>query len=414
MHCVHSPSWYARAATGLVLIAAAGCSDRSSPDPTLLAPEAAPSAALRSAAAPPAELEGSLVQIPSGTAVLHLWPFTGTDFSGQPSDPINLLFVGESDPANIRAALLALDGDRTALGYPPVEPFDCTWRDAAGGLQATWADGQWSGSVIQLECGRYETLRFHLRLFPAGNWTAANAHLDLLIPGTPNHQVLSWDLARQLVAADLMRTGLLDPAAPMWVQGGLTPAPTFREIPALIYNGLPAELRAMIGGPPVPVVNGVGIANDGSAVIANLAGRGPVPKGTVRYDFELPFDQVVPRPMCQTSPTDWIHAVGSVRFSHQVTTDARGEVGSQIQVTGSLDVTPLDLATGQPVGGPRRARISDHYSASSQGRDGRILSQQLRLLTASGGTAEPESERIRFRVGPAGLTDFARLTHCSD
>jgi hypothetical protein len=399
---------------GLTLLAAAACTDRPPSDPGPLAPDPVATAAVHASALPPAELEGSLAQVQFGTSSLHVWPFTGTDFSGQPSDPINLLFVGESDPANVRAALLALDGNRTDFGYPPAKPFDCTWRDAAGGIQATWAAGEWTGSVIQLECGEYETLRFHLRLFPSGEWTAANAHLDLLIPGTPNHQVLSWDLARQLVVVDLLRTGLLHPDAPMSVQGGLTPGPTFREIPAAIYNGLPSGLRDLIGGPPVPVQGGVGIANDGSAVIANLAGRGPVVQGTARYELELPFDQVVPRPMCQTSPTDWIHALGHVRILHRVTTTPQGEVSSEIQVVGSLDVTPLDLATGQPTGSPRRAQIADHYSASSLARTGRVLSQQLRLLTASGGTAEPESERTRFRVGPDGLTDFARITHCSD
>ena len=49
-----------------------------------------------------------------GTATI--WPYTGESLNGVPSDPINLVFLGKADPVRIRAALLALDGDRTAFG----------------------------------------------------------------------------------------------------------------------------------------------------------------------------------------------------------------------------------------------------------------------------------------------------------
>ena len=35
------------------------------------------------------------------------------------------------------------------------------------------------------------------------------AHFEVLIPGTTDHQVLSWIVARDLVVGDLMRSGLL-------------------------------------------------------------------------------------------------------------------------------------------------------------------------------------------------------------
>lgn len=73
-----------------------------------------------------------LVTVNLGASSLEFWPFTGNDFSGTPQDPINLLFAGESDPRALRAALLFLDGDRTAFGFPNVFPFNCTWIDAIG------------------------------------------------------------------------------------------------------------------------------------------------------------------------------------------------------------------------------------------------------------------------------------------
>src|ERR1043166_2359479 len=59
-----------------------------------------------------------------------IWPFAGTDLSGSASDPINLIFRGHADVRSLRAALMALNGDRTAFGFPNAFPFNCTWSDA--------------------------------------------------------------------------------------------------------------------------------------------------------------------------------------------------------------------------------------------------------------------------------------------
>src|SRR6185503_18651841 len=116
-------------------------------------------------------------------------------------------------------------------------------------------------SVVQLQCGTYGPIRFHIRLFPQGEWTIANAHFELLIPGTADHQVLSWELGEKLVVADFARSGLLG-AAPAQL-AGLNPAPGYRSIPAVIYNGMPAQLKQIIGG-PAQTSTDVPIGTDGS------------------------------------------------------------------------------------------------------------------------------------------------------
>ncbi|HEX9610445.1 MAG TPA: hypothetical protein VF978_01070, partial [Gemmatimonadales bacterium] len=190
-----------------------------------------------------------LASVALGSSTLEFWPFTGADFGHTPLDPINLIFFGQSDPRALRAALMMLDGDRTAFGLPDVFPFNCTWKDAIGGMQTAYSTGAgWAGSAIQLECGDFGPIRFHLRLFNAGDWTLANAHFEVLIPATTEHQVLSWELAEQLVTVDLLRSGLLDAGVPLFATGTINPSP-FHEIPAVIYNGLPLELRGVIGGP---------------------------------------------------------------------------------------------------------------------------------------------------------------------
>ena len=124
---------------------------------------------------------------------------------------------GDADPAGIRAALMALDGDRSAFGLPNASPFNERWGDAIGDVQTSYAGSSgWTGSVIQLRLGEYAPLRVHLRLFrtgapfsAGGTWTLGAAHFEVLIPGTADHQVLSWMVARQIITADLVRSGLL-------------------------------------------------------------------------------------------------------------------------------------------------------------------------------------------------------------
>src|SRR5205807_9279741 len=103
-----------------------------------------------------------LVSVPLQGQTLELWPFTGFGF-GQPSDPVNLIWTGHADPRMLRAALLSLDGDRTAFGFPAVFPFNCTWHDEPE-LQPevayTAASGR-VGSPSTLECGPSDQARFH-------------------------------------------------------------------------------------------------------------------------------------------------------------------------------------------------------------------------------------------------------------
>lgn len=63
-----------------------------------------------------------LVNVGVGSEYLNFWPYIGVNFSGESHDPINLIFYGEADPLEIRAALLALDGDRRGFPFPPVPP----------------------------------------------------------------------------------------------------------------------------------------------------------------------------------------------------------------------------------------------------------------------------------------------------
>lgn len=319
-----------------------------------------------------------VVTVASFGGPLTLWPFTGTDVAGTQSDPINLVFAGQADPRNVRAALMGLDGNRSAFGFPASAPFDCRWSDTpSGGIQATWnEDAGWSGNAIQLQCGDYAPLRFHVRLFRAGARTVGNAHFEVLIPGTADHQVLSWELAKQLVTVDLMRSGLLDPSAPLAPTGAITPAPSFKTIPAIIFNGLPPELQALAAGAPGNVTADVPIANDGSAMAFNIAGQAAPAAGTSRT-FTIDFGQVVPKPFC-ADPGSYVHVSGPVVLRESATIES-GTYTSEFSAEGELQVVPVDPVTGA-MGTPYKALVRQHHRTALDDRGDNVSSRIMQIL----------------------------------
>jgi hypothetical protein len=342
----------------------------------------------------------------------EFWPYTGADLSGTPQDPINLVFTGQADPRAIRAALLGLGGDRTAFGLPAVYPFNCVWSDAIGDLQVAFATPtQWAGSAIQLQCGNYGPVRFHLRLFAAGAITVANAHFELLIPGTADHQVLSWELAEQLVALDMQRTGLLDPSQPLGVTAAINQGP-FRTIPTAIYDLLPPELTAAIGGPPAPAATPVPIASDGSATIVRLVGRAADVAGERTQAFTIEYGQVIPKPFCATTPFDLVLVQGPVSLTKTVRPSGNGLI-SEFHASGRIAVTPIDAGTGQPSGAQYFAEIRDDQTTSLDDGGSRILGSLMRIELPPGGSPERGRLSAMLRVGTDGVGSFRRNERCA-
>jgi hypothetical protein len=357
-----------------------------------------------------------------GAESLPFWPYTGRDYEEQPVDPINLVFAGEADPLQIRAALLALDGDRTAFGFPDAPPFNETWLDALGGdVQTTYSvtgDG-WVGSVVQLTLGDYGPIRFHLRLFRTGNacgtgcWTLGGAHFEMQIPGTTDHQVLSWELAEQLVVADLMRTGLLDQDLPLQPTGVINAAPSWRAIPAMIYNLLPPELVALVAGPDQPVEDDVPLASDGQGTILNLAQAAPVVPATYTATATVDFDQLIPRPYCADGPGDWLLATGPVHFTLTTAVTGALRFRSQSSYAGDLMIQAMDLSSGEPVpvGEPFPARVSGLQHGNMSAFGSRILSIDRRFTREEAG---PQVLVERLVVPEHGLKTYHRQTRCID
>ena len=382
---------------------------------TASAARALSAAVSQDGALPPA----GIVQVSFAGEALDLWPYTGASFDGVPSDPVNVLFAGKADPVRIRAALLQLNGDRTAFGFPDAYPFNATWTDAIGDVQTNYAGEEgWLGSVVQLQLGTYDPLRAHLRLFRtgqsfggAGTWTVGAAHFEVMIPGTADHQVLSWELAEQLVTVDLMRSGLLDGTVPVVPTDPITQTPSFRTIPEPIYNGLPEELKAAIGGPPGQVNAPVPIANDGRAMLFNIVGEASPLWEPTSDEYTFTYNQVVPKPICSDGPLDYVLLSGPVELSRSTQLDSTGRYEYHARIKGRLAVTPIDVTVSPPVpaGETYYAEIGDLQQGSIDGRASWALFETKRIAPGNGGT---EMRLTRLRVGTRGSDTYASQGKC--
>jgi hypothetical protein len=373
-------------------------------------PSAISQSDLRPALSQSASRPAGTATLDAGGSQLELYPYTLVNFSDAPADrfdPINLVFTGVADPRQIRADLMALNGSRP--DFPALPMFQCIWKDAIGDMQTTWTSAGWAASVIQLRCGEFGPVRFHLRLFRAGAVTVANAHFEVLIEGTADHQVLSWAFAEQLVTYDMARTGLLA-AAP-----AATPVIntlTHREIPAVVYNLLPGDLRALLTGSPDPAAAAVPIGNgDGRATLLTLGAASPYVAGTFTETLPLVYGQAIPKPFCAAGPLDFLFVEGPVQLEKTVTMTAAGDYRSRFSASGRLSLTPIDPLTGQPTASPHRAAVAEHQESAMSSDSESALATVRRTELPQGGT---ERGRLftRLQVGPAGVTQFTRTEDC--
>jgi len=377
--------------------------------------QAAPAAGpqLLRKANPDAPAPAPTVVIPlGGGALLTAFPYLADDLSAMGRDPVNLVFLGEADPRQVRAALMALDGDRSGS---PLAPFDCTWNDAIGGLQTAWSEPSgWVGSAIQMECGAYGPVRFHLRFFDAGEATLGGAHFEFLIPGTSDHQVVSWELAEQLVAYDLVRSGLLG-AAPAST-GIVNAAPWFRTIPAILHAAASADpgfafLLSQLGLTDLPGGD-KGIPTDGAATVLTLARAAPLVAGTAVQDFDVTFGQVIPKPFCTAgAPTPYLRVSGDVRLRLRSTQHAGGDFDQQMDARGRLTLVPWDPSANQPAGAPYAAEVTEFQNSriGPQGASIHGVQHQLEVQMGAPGRGQLQ---VRLKVGATGMPVHERVVRC--
>jgi hypothetical protein len=353
--------------------------------------------------------QADLVTVDLGGSSLEFWPYTGrTPTLGDAADPINLVLRGGADPRILRARLMYLDGDRSAFGMPSVFPFNCTWSDAIGGTQSTFATGfGWSGSAVQLQCGTYDPARLHLRFFPFGDWTVANSHFDLLIPGTTDHEVVSWELAEQIAWVDFLRLG----GAP-GVTGVINESPTYRQILAPVFAGLPADLKGLLLATNSITADGR-LVNDGVAQTVTLpdvplAGGGA---DIARQNLTIDFDQVIPRPFCSGDGVEFLKVTGPVSLDQQVVYIPNGTFTSHYHAKGHLDVIQINPATGEPTSEPYRALVNQQGRSVLTDQVNMVNDIQLQMEIRTGGR-ERGQLMLNMSIGPHGAGDVSGSASC--
>lgn len=333
------------------------------------------------------------------------WPYTGDDFTGAPKDPINAIFTGYASPLRIRAALRRLDGNRSAFGLPNVPPFNCTWKEAIGDEQTGFGQAEgWTGSAVQLACGDW-SLRFHLRLFAEGSVTLAGTHMDLNIPGTYEHEVISWELPEQLLMIDMIRSGLLAGAPTLTAQ--ISAAPTFREIRAPVYAGIPAQLKALVGitaGPQIPT--------DGRARLFNVGTAEPIIADVVQQQFTIQFNQFIPKPFCG-GPTDFLFVQGPIVYTGVATVTSGGTYHRESTATADLTAVPVNPLNGQPIGAPLHALATDEHLAEVNSAGVVARAHRLQQLFDGAGVLQA-SQDDKISAGTFGRDAFTRVVNCGE
>jgi hypothetical protein len=166
----------------------------------------------------------------------------------------------------------------------------------------------------------------------------------------------------------------------------ISDAPSFRTIPAMIYNGLPADLQGAIGGPIGDQANDVPIASDGRAVLLTLGGTPRAGAGDSQ-SFTVSFDQVIPKPLCADGPYDWVHVSGPVRIERHSAVDAAGRYRYAATASGRLTVTPVDVTTTppSPTGTSYEATIAEDQQGFTDGRSDGVFARSKRIAPQNGG-----------------------------
>ena len=361
-----------------------------------------------------------IVNIMGGEEGVSFWPYTSTSLIDSPMDPINLVFKGQADPAQIREALMSLGGDRSPF-FPDMPPFNQPWTDAVGGdVQTTYlSDGGWEGCVIQLTLGEYSGLRVHLRLFATGmsdgeggTWSLGGAHFEMMIPGTSEHQVMSWELAETIVKFDLARSGLL--AAEPVSTGQINAAPSFRGIPTFIYNPLVEDpmgqmLLSMLEYPVVKQTEDYPLPSDGEGTLLCLGGALPITADFYTNSVVIEYGQAIPRPVCSSGPYDWLYVTGPITFTTSVQVNEEGRYQYKSTYDGLLNAVPIDISTFEPIGVPFTAQVSGKQNGKHGPNSRQVESFDRRLALQEG---EPELFFEILQVGSVASVTYKAFERC--
>jgi hypothetical protein len=146
-------------------------------------------------------------------------------------------------------------------------------------------------------------------------------------------------------------------------------------------------------------------------MILNLTGSLPVTAGTHEESVVIDYGQFVPRPFCADGPYDWLYVEGPVTFTLRTRVDRHGLYSASGGYAGTITATPVDIATGQPIGEPFKGRVSSLQYGLLGNRTACVLQADRKLTREAAG---PQITLSRLQVTTFGLKTYYELTHCLD
>jgi hypothetical protein len=192
----------------------------------------------------------------------------------------------------------------------------------------------------------------------------------------------------------------------------INPSP-FKTIPAVIYNGLPTEVKVAIGGPVDSVTIDVPIGTDGHAMIFNLANALPRAAGTWEENAVSVYDQVIPKPFCADGPYDYVYVAGPVALNQVTELTVAGEYISTFRAEGELYITPVNPMTGEPIGETMRAVVREHHDAYLSNSAVRASSFQHQSIVPPAADGAGKL-MVRLKVSTQGANGYEVSIQCGD
>jgi hypothetical protein len=362
-------------------------------------------------------LAGESAPTPSGVVTitagtdhqLTLWPFITTNYLPGPagqSDPVNLVFLN-TDPRAIRQELMKLDGERPEWTYLPSGANGCVWMDAMGYEQAAYLEPEgWVGDEVQLACATPDSplgreYRFHVRLFRSGPHTIGGAHFEINVPGTAEHEVLSWELARSFVTDEIARidVGAFEGEISVFEPAGAS----FRTVRGQVSYyvsatnaGNPDFLEALdLPSSSPPAFPAVPIPASGdAAVFAPDFTYVPVRSDITLTDSRRYFVQSTPKPFCEGAAIQITG--GPLTFTLRVQTNPSGKYQRTYTIAGTLKVKTLESGVVQD------ALISETHRGMLTDNHGQVSEEVSQTLLPIGTTPG----QSLYWVFGAGKTDY--------
>ena len=270
---------------------------------------------------------------------------------------------------------MTLVGRRPTWSFLPSGANGCVWMDGMGYDQAAYVEPEgWVGDELQLVCATPDSPlgkedRFHVRLFRSGPHTIGGAHFEINVPGTAEHEVLSWEMARDFVTDEIAR---LDMAAFQGEAEVFEPKDgTFRTVRGQVNyyvfatnNAFWARLGLL--DPPAPGLPAAPIPATGlAAVFAPSFTFVPVKSDFTLTDYRT-YGVVTTKPFCGGAPVQITGGPLTLRL--RVQTNPSGKYQRTFTVAGYLKIKTLSTGVVQDavISQISRGMLTDNHGQVSE------------------------------------------------